>query len=172
MKKLLVGLTALLLSACNPWQVFLDGTQGMRVHLGDFTAGTTRHPRAYDDLTSALEQCARRYVASRGASTEIDVPLDSLVSGIWIVSDWAAVADLAGTRSDTRADGIYQRDTHRLFLSRHAYRLRDEVQHEIGHALSTYYPALRAPQDTLNQGGEYDHGGAFFHMCVSYNPGY
>lgn len=167
-KLLLIGLTALL-AACNP----LYGTQGLHVHLGDFTAGTTRHPQAYDDLTAKLEHCAQRYILVHPMVpyAKINAPLDSLVrGGIWIVTNWADVSAFAGTNKDTQADGIYQRGTHRLFLTRHAFRLADEVTHEIAHALSDYYPSLRNPEDVTNIGGELDHRGEFFRECVTYNP--
>lgn len=165
-----------LLGACNP----LQGTQGMSVSRSEFTDGTLRRPPAYDAALAQLEACAQGYVDklpnpadSLGGSPlmpeRIDAPLDSLVSAIYVRDKLQG--DTAARVSATQpADGIFQRDTRRLFLSAHAYRLRDEVQHELGHALSRHYPALRNPPGIAESHAGDDHAGAFFKACVPYCP--
>lgn len=173
MRTALLVVALLLAAACQ-------GTEGMDVKRSDFTDGTLRRPLAYDAALTQLEQCAQAYVdklpnaadslgGSPFLSERIDAPLDSLVSAIYVRDKLQG--DTAARVGPTQpADGIFQRDTRRLFLSAHAYRLRDEVEHELGHALSRYYPALRNPPGVAESSAGDDHAGAFFRACVPYCP--
>lgn len=164
----------------GPFLAGCRGTEGMDVSRSDFTNGTTRHPATYDAALANVERCAQRYVDELPAAADslggsplmaerIDAPVDSLVSGIWVL-DHLQGDTLARVGPSASADGIFQRDTRRLFLSAHAYRLRDEVTHELGHALSRHYPALRNPPGAAETAAGDDHAGAFFKACVTYCP--
>lgn len=174
---LVLALSGYLVGAgCNPFQ----GTQGMYVNRSEFTDGTLRRPPVYDSALAQLERCAQTYVDrlptppdSLGGSPmmaeRINAPLDSLVTAIY-VRDRLQGDTAARVGPHQPADGIFQRDTRRLFLSAHAYRLRDEVQHEMGHALSRYYSALRNPPGVAEDHAGDDHAGEFFKACVPYCP--
>lgn len=160
--------------ACNPFQ----GTQGMYVNRSEFTDGTTRHPPAYDDANAKLEACAQKFVNelpnvpdSLGGSPwmpeKVDAPVDSLVSAIY-VRDKLQGDTLARVGANAAADAVFQADTRRLFLSAHAYRLRDELQHELAHALVLHYPELRDPPGVTYNARRDDHASPFFKACVSY----
>lgn len=171
------------LLGCNPFQ----GTQGMNVSAAEFTNGTPRHPAPWDSALAELERCAQRYVDSLPAPADslggspfmaerIDAPLDSLLEGgIWVLGNLATDTASHVSMANDRADAVYQRGARRLFITTHAYRLRDELEHELGHALSDYYPALRNPPGAANTNlgamGAADHVGPFFRACVAYNPG-
>lgn len=165
--------------ACNP----LKGTQGMDVQRAQFTNGTTRHPAAYDSALVSLEQCAQKYVDalpspadSLGGSPflpeRIDAPFDSIAAGgVWVLDNLTNDTASHVGRSWDRADGVYQDSVRRVFLTVHAYRLRDEVEHELAHGLADYYPALRDPPGVVSSARRNDHTGPFFRACVTYNPG-
>lgn len=155
----------------------------MAVSAGDFTNGTTRHPAPWDSALVALERCAQSYVDSLPTPADslggspamperITAPVDSLVrGGIWVLANLTNDTASHVGQSWDRADGVYQNTVRRLFITTHAYRLRDEVQHELAHALADYYPALRDPPGVASDARQNDHTGPFFRSCVSYNPG-
>lgn len=176
-RAILAVLLLAIVPACNPF----EGTQGMSVSRSEFTNGTPRHPAPYDSALASLERCAQEYVSaevpnpadSLGGSPAmvepITAPVDSLVSSFRVL-DKLQGDSLCAVARDAVADAIFQGDSRRLCLSAHAYRLRDEVQHELAHALVRYYPELRDPPGVEYSARRDDHNGAFFRRCVTYCP--
>jgi hypothetical protein len=128
-----------------------QGTQRLHLRRGDFTDGTTRHPRSYDETLTALCDCAWK-----NFGVVVHVTVDSLFrGGIYLTN--------AGVSTYGRLD-------HTLHIADWCYDMQDCVTHEMGHALTNEEPRLRNPADQHNDGGEFDHASDFFHRCVPYCP--
>lgn len=158
----------LMCGGCHVLEQLMLGRQGMAVSRSDFTNGTTRHPREWDDAAADTRECAEDKITK---SSIANASVEELFSGgIWIVD----ASELRQYNNGLPADAVYTRTEHKLRISTHAYRLRPVFQHEVGHALSDLVPALRNPVDPLGvspNAGNLDHVWYFFLGCIEFNPG-
>jgi len=149
---------AFAMSSCSDvlWDI-THGSEGLHARREDFQAGTSRHPKSYDEVFAGLVSCAEHFSGKR-IMTDVDL---TVRGGFYLTGEHYSRYVFAqdGTSFQPRIEfgGAMWRD-------------RGYVLHEFGHALVHDFPFLRNPLDTLGEQGRFDHHGPFFAACVRYNP--